>query len=161
PAARPLREAPCQQQRRFAAQTLSRGQSVSGTSRAPSFGRACASSIAARGEVFAHTVAQIRRARGDVATVDRNFRAADKARLVRREKQYKLGAFLWGALTVHQYRAPGGMRKGSPAAVVKARIGDLPRMDRIDPDGENCSTAVFVRPRSPICSPYMRHRRAR
>ena len=60
--------------------------------------------------------------------------AADKARLVRGEEQHQLGAFLRRALAVQRDRGARGMGKGLAAALEKAGIGDLPGMDRIDPD---------------------------
>src|SRR6202035_1133476 len=91
-------------------------------------------SIAAGGEVFAHTIAEARRTGGDIAAGNGGFRAADKALLIRREEQHQIGTFLWRPLPVQRDRDPGGMSKGIAAAAVKPGIGDLAGMDRIDPD---------------------------
>ena len=89
-----------------------------------------AASIAAGGEVFAHAVPQARRAGSNVAAVDGNFSTADKARLVRREEQDQIRAFLWSALPVHRYGNACGVGKGFAAAAVEAGVGDLSGMDR-------------------------------
>src|SRR3954469_11558677 len=70
----------------------------------------------------------------DIAAVDRDLGAADKTRLVGSEEQHQLGAFLGRALAVQRYRGARGRRKALAAALEKPGIGDLPRMDRVDPD---------------------------
>ena len=57
-----------------------------------------------------------------------------KLDFVRGEEQHQIGAFLWRALAVQRDRGARGMGKGLAAAPEKAGVGDLPGMDRIDPD---------------------------
>src|SRR5271166_3881291 len=91
-------------------------------------------SVAAGGEIVAHTVAQACGAGGNVAAVDRDLGTADEARLIRREKQHEIGAFLWRPLPVQRYGDARGVREGLAAGTEKAGVGDLSGMDRIDPD---------------------------
>src|SRR5271155_1717825 len=85
-------------------------------------------------EIGTDAVSEVGDAGRDVATVDRDLGAADEARFVRGEKQHQFGAFLGRALAMHWDRRACRMGKGLAAAPEKAGIGDLPRMDRIDPD---------------------------
>src|SRR6266404_430283 len=91
-------------------------------------------SIAAGGEVFAYTIAAARHTGGDIAAVNGDFRAADKARLIRREEQHQIGTFLWCALSMHRDRDAGGTGESIAATAVEPGIGNLSGVDRIDPD---------------------------
>src|ERR1700680_1237111 len=85
-------------------------------------------------EFGADAVAQPGEPGGDVAAINRDLGATDKARLLGSEEQHQIGAFLGQPLTMQWDRHPRGMSEIGAAILEEASLGDLSGVDRIDPD---------------------------
>ena len=92
------------------------------------------SSVSASDEIVANAIAQAGRAGCDIAAVDGDLGTTDKARLVRRQEEHKIGAFIWRALPVQRNSSARSMGKCLAAAAKETGVGDLSGMDRIDPN---------------------------
>ena len=87
----------------------------------------------------AHAVAQARSARGDIAAVDGDLGAADKARFIGGEKQHLIGAFLWRPLAVQWDRDARGM--GRSCVVGASELQVTERRTRVTPSDLNVASA--------------------
>src|SRR4051794_2695257 len=83
--------------------------------------------------LVSHPVAQARQAGRDTAAIDRDLGAADKTGLVGGEEQNQFGAFEARVLAMQWDPSARCVREGFAAALEKPGIGDLARMDRVDP----------------------------